>query len=325
MISLIVTVLNEGESIHRLMRSLACQTFKPDEVVIVDGGSQDDTVAAIRSYADQLPLRVLVEPGCNISAGRNRAIIAAQGDIIAVTDAGVELHPGWLEQITRPLLENPSLNVVSGFFDAAPQTVFEAAMGAAVLPLVDEVNPHTFLPSSRSIAFRKSAWEKAGGYPEWLDYCEDLILDFRLRAVAGNFGFAPDARVNFRPRGSLKAYFKQYYRYARGDGKADLWRKRHVIRYMTYLVAAPLLVLASLKIHKLVWLLFLPGGLVYLHQPYRRLPTVMRRLPHVTARDWLYAAALVPVIRIMGDVAKMLGYPVGWLWRWPNNPPDWKL
>lgn len=325
MITVIATVLNEGDSIHRLLRSLTCQTRKPDEVVIVDGGSSDNTVVVIQSYADQLPLRVLVEPGCNISAGRNRAIAAAQGDIIAVTDAGVELHPDWLEQITRPLLENPLSNVVSGFFDAAPQTVFEAAMGATVLPLADEVNPQTFLPSSRSVAFRKSAWEKVGGYPEWLDYCEDLILDFRLQAVAGAFAFAPDARVKFRPRGSLKAYFKQYYRYARGDGKADLWRKRHAIRYATYLLAVPLLLLAGLKIHPLVWLLFLPGGLVYLRQPYRRLPVVMRRLPNVTPLDWLYAAALVPVLRGLGDVAKMLGYPVGWLWRLRNHPPDWKL
>ncbi|MBZ0289893.1 MAG: glycosyltransferase, partial [Anaerolineae bacterium] len=104
MISLIATVLNEGESIHRLMRSMAAQTRLPDEVVIVDGGSRDNTVSIIETYRDQLPLRVLVEPGCNISAGRNRAIAAARGDIIVSTDAGVELAPDWLELITRPLL-----------------------------------------------------------------------------------------------------------------------------------------------------------------------------------------------------------------------------
>ena len=120
-----------------------------------------------------------------------------------------------------------------------PQTPFEIAMGATVLPTLAEVDPATFLPSSRSVAFTKTAWAAAGGYPEWLDYCEDLIFDFRLREVAGPFGWAPDAVAHFRPRGSLAAFFKQYYRYARGDGKADLWRKRHAIRYATYLVALP--------------------------------------------------------------------------------------
>lgn len=324
MITVIATVLNEGQSIHRLMRSLAAQTCPPDEVVIVDGGSRDNTAAIIESYAGQLPLRLLVEPGCNISTGRNRAIAAARSDILAVTDAGVTLHPDWLEHLTRPLLHNPSLNAVGGFFDADPQTAFEAAMGATVLPLADEINPATFLPSSRSVAFRKAAWAAAGGYPEWLDYCEDLIFDFRLQAAAGDFAFAPGARVDFRPRGSLRAFFKQYYHYARGDGKADLWRKRHAIRYATYLLAAPTIALAGLKLHRLAWLLFLPGALVYLRQPYRRLPVMMRRLPSAGASNWLQAIALVPVIRVVGDVAKMIGYPVGWLWRLRHRPPAWR-
>jgi glycosyltransferase involved in cell wall biosynthesis len=393
MISLIATVLNEGASIHRLMRSLAAQTRLPDEVVIVDGGSTDDTVAIIQTYADRLPLRVLVEPGCNISAGRNRAIAAARGDIIAGTDAGVELAPDWLENITRPLLNDPAVQVVGGFFDAQANTPFELAMGATVLPLADEINPATFLPSSRSVAFRKTAWEAVGGYPEWLDYCEDLIFDLRLKKyfsdqspvasrqqdektdisrqlpatshqqkteeiVSGEpltsriqnsalgtqhselkpstshpapstwLVFEPDARVAFRPRGSLRSFFRQYYLYARGDGKADLWRKRHAARYLTYLVAAPVALALGLRIHPLLWLLVIPGAVYYLRQPYRRL-SILRRRPEYAALLSRQQAArstflFIPVIRVVGDIAKMLGYPVGWAWRLRHRPLDWR-
>jgi hypothetical protein len=409
-ISVIATVLNEGESIRRLMDSLAAQTRPPDEVVIVDGGSRDNTIAILQEYAGRLPLRVLVEPGCNISAGRNRAIAAAQGDVIASTDAGVVLSTGWLEHLTAPF-DNPAVQVVSGFFRAEACTPFELAMGATVLPLADEIDPTTFLPSSRSVAFRKSAWAAVGGYPEWLDYCEDLIFDLRLkqqlkvkslklkgelpvasyqlpesekekgkrkkekelpmmsdqlqvdsqkpvakdetgqpsdfdssliphpssllllstqhsaRSTSG-FAFAPDALVDFRPRGSLRAFYKQYYRYARGDGKADLWRKRHAIRYLTYLVAAPGLLLAGLRIHPLLWALYLPGAVYYFGQPYRRLPKLLqqpenRALVH-TPGALLRVLLLIPVIRVVGDVAKMLGYPVGWWWRLRNRPLDWR-
>ncbi len=320
-ISLIATVLNEGDSLHRLMHSIAAQTCPPDEVVIVDGGSRDHTVAIIESYTDRLPLRLLVEPGCNISAGRNRAIAAARGDIIAVTDAGVSLEPDWLQRLVQPLLGDASLQVASGFFQADPQSIFEAAMGAAVLPRRDEINPTTFLPSSRSLAFRKSAWAAVGGYPEWLDYCEDLIFDLRLKQLAPDFAFVPDAIVHFRPRGSLPAFFKQYYRYARGDGKADLWRKRHAIRYLTYLVAAPLVLVLALLVHPLLWLLYIPGAAVYLYTPYRRLPAILKRAPNLGI---LYAIFLVPIIRVVGDLAKMLGYPVGWYWRLRHAPPDWR-
>lgn len=334
MISLIATVLNEGESIHRLMRSMAAQTRPLDEVVIVDGGSRDDTVSIIQSYADRLPLRVLVAPGCNISAGRNRAIAAAKGDIIVSTDAGVELVPDWLDKLTQPLLNDPKVGVSCGFFNAEATTLFELAMGATVLPLVDEINPATFLPSSRSIAFRKAAWEAVGGYPEWLDYCEDLVFDLRLKllstqhpAPGTQFAFVPDAVVAFRPRGSLLSFFKQYYRYARGDGKADLWRKRHAARYLTYLVAAPLWLLGAL-VHPLLWLLFIPGAVYYFRQPYQRLHTLRHRPENAVLLSTWYSAfstfLLIPVIRVVGDVAKMIGYPVGIAWRRAHHPPDWR-
>ena len=324
MITLIATVLNEGDNIHHLMNGLLQQTRQADEIIIVDGGSTDQTVEIMQSYTDRLPLRVLIEPGCNISQGRNTAIHAAQGDLLAITDAGVRLTETWLERITQPLLDSSEVHVVAGFFRADPQTTFETAMGATVLPLENEITPETFLPSSRSIALRKEAAEAVAGYPEWLDYCEDIIFDLRLKATQPPFAFVPDAVVYFRPRGSMKAYFKQYYLYARGDGKADLWRKRHAIRYLTYFAAAPLISWLSLAVHPAFLLLFLLGGVLYLKQPYQRMPVLMKTAPDTSSVALGLVILLIPIIRIVGDIAKMIGYPVGWRWRIQNRPPDWK-
>lgn len=324
MISVIATVFNEGDNIHHLLDTLAAQTRPADEIIIVDGGSTDDTVARMHAYADRLPLTVLVEPGCNISMGRNVAMRHAHGDILAITDAGVRLESDWLACITHPLRDDPALQVACGFFEADPQNVFEVALGATTLPLVDEIDPATFLPSSRSVAVRRELALRVGGYPEWLDYCEDLIFDLRMKQLSASFAFAPQAVAHFRPRPSLQAYFKQYYRYARGDGKADLWRKRHLIRYVTYLIVVPVIFALSLAWHPAAWLLYLVGGAVYLRAPYRRLPVIMRRLPDVTILHWLQAIVLIPVLRVAGDIAKMLGYPVGWRWRWQHQPPDWR-
>ena len=323
-ISVIATVYNERESIHRLLASLCEQTRPPDEVVIVDGGSTDGTVEAMQPYTHRLPLRVIVAAGANISQGRNRAFAASTGTLIAITDAGVTLPPDWLEHLTAPFDRDEMPGVVAGFFQAEPHTVFEAAMGATVLPLVDDIDPATFLPSSRSVAVRRSVYERVGGYPEWLDYCEDLIFDLRLKPLTP-FAFAPGACVGFRPRGGMWAFFKQYYRYARGDGKADLWRKRHAIRYLTYLVGLPALLMLGAGVHPGWWGLLVAGGVYYLWGPYRRLPVVLRGYAHrLTAFDVAYAVLLVPVIRIVGDVAKMLGYPVGWRWRLQQRPPAWR-
>ena len=312
-VSVIATVKNEAQTVHRLLDSLAAQTRPPDEVVIVDGGSTDGTVEVLEGYASggALPLKVLVRPGTNISQGRNAAIAETTGEIIASTDAGVRLSPDWLEELVKPFEKGRELYVVSGFFAPDPQSVFETALGATVLPVLADVKPDKFLPSSRSVAFRKEAWKRVGGYPEWLDYCEDLVFDFKLREL-GPFAFAPRALAYFRPRKSLGDFFQQYYRYARGDGKADLWRVRHAIRYATYLIALPAIFLLGLWRTPLWWLLFLAGGAVMFWTPYKRLWPMIKSY---SLADKIKAILWAPIIRVMGDIAKMVGYPVGVLWR----------
>ena len=334
-VSVIATVYNERASIERLLDSLAAQTRRPDEVVICDGGSSDGTAAAIRAYAarypDRLPnLRVIDAPGANISRGRNLAIAAAHGPIIAATDAGVRLEPTWLAKLVEPWTRDAGTLAAAGFFTPDAEGVFPAAMAASVLPLRDDIDPARFLPSSRSVAFTKAAWERAGGYPEWLDYCEDLLFDFAINAQAperpSGFAWAPDALVHFRPRASLRSFWTQYYRYARGDGKADLWRKRHAIRYATYFVALPLLLghaWFGFFARWLGWVGLLAGVVLYCRRPWQRLRVLGAAL---TPGQRLAAAALVPVIRVTGDLAKMAGYPVGLAWRRRRRGaiPDWR-
>ena len=320
-LTLISTVLNEARSLPTLLDSIAAQTRQPDEVVICDGGSTDGTLELLRRE-QRFPLRVIERPGANISQGRNAAIEAAAGEVIASVDAGVRLDPQWLEKLVAqitPTQPSPATNsasqgraVVSGFFLPEVHTPFEVAMGATVLPQLGEIQPETFLPSSRSVAFTKAAWQSVGGYPEWLDFCEDLVFDFALLEKYRPFAFAPEAIAYFRPRSSLRAFFKQYYLYARGDGKANLWLKRHLIRYATYFVALPGIAILGAVIHPGFWLLYFVGAAAYLKRPYQRLGSMLCQQQPMSQ---LKAIGWVPIIRIAGDIAKMIGYPVGVGWR----------
>ncbi|MFN8534893.1 MAG: glycosyltransferase [Dehalococcoidia bacterium] len=310
--SLCLTVLNEEATIDELFRSILAQTRLPDEVVIADGGSHDGTVLRIRAYQDRLPIRLVAAEG-NISTGRNAAIRAATGEIVAVTDAGVRLAPDWLADLADAI--EGGADVAAGFFLADPRSTFEVAMGATVLPEEREIDPERFLPSSRSIAFRRTVWERSGGYPEWLDYCEDLLFDFAYRRAGFREAWVPSAVAHFRPRGSLRSFWLQYFRYARGDGKADLWRKRQAARYLTYGVAAPLLLLAGLR-SRLAWLVLLAGFLAYLRTPLRR---YLRQSASLLPAQRLLGVLWLPVIRVVGDLAKLAGYPAGVWWRIRRN------
>lgn len=325
-VSVVATVYNEENSIKTLMDSLLNQSRQPDEIVICDGGSRDDTAAILNGFLEEAPgLRILVEQGANISRGRNRAICEAAGPIIACTDAGVWLHPAWLEELMAPFeagtaSEEDSVKAVAGFFLPDVSGPFQAAMGATVLPMEEEIAPERFLPSSRSIAFSKALWRRVGGYPEWLDYCEDLVFDLRIKEaeVEPVFAWAPRAVAHFRPRTDLKSFWLQYYRYARGDGKADLWRMRHAIRYAIYLLLIPALLGHALwgqEARWLGWLGLVGGGVVNCAGPWRRLRHLAKDLPFFAG---VQAALFVPLIRLTGDLAKMTGYPVGLNWRRRN-------
>ncbi len=317
MISLILTVKNEASSLPGLLDSISAQTRLPDEIVVVDGGSTDDTLAVLHTYAKRLPLKIICEPG-NISQGRNTAIRASSGDIICSTDAGVRLDPGWVAELVKPFDDGASavVDVVAGFFVPDPHGVFETALAATTLPALADIRPTQFMPSSRSVAFRKSAWAKVNGYPEWLDFCEDLIFDFALRDAGFAFDFAPRAVAHFRPRSSLRTFFKQYYQYARGDGKANLFFRRHLVRYATYLIALPLVIAMTAIVPLWSIPLWLCAAGFMFFTPYKRLIPMFSKFPLI---DKLHAIAWVPIFRITGDVAKMIGYPAGVRWRMKNR------
>jgi glycosyltransferase involved in cell wall biosynthesis len=306
-VSLIVTVRNEEATIGELLDSMLHQTRRPDEVVINDCRCTDGTMAIVEPYRDRLPL-CTTAGGNNIPEGRNTAIRAARGPLIACTDAGLWLDPHWLERIVAPL-EQGDVELAAGFFQVDPRSPFERILGAInYYRGVEEVDPRKFLPSGRSMAFTRAAWETVGGFPEDLPYCEDLIFSRRLLQAGYRKCFVPDAVVFFRPRSSVPAFFRQYRNYAYGDGLANLWPRRHALRYGSY--AAGLGLLAAGVYWPLLWLLLALGSLGYLWPFYRRLWPALPKL----SPAWRIAAFfLVPLLRIVGDAAKMAGYLQG---RW---------
>jgi glycosyltransferase involved in cell wall biosynthesis len=307
--ALIMTVLNEEASLREFLSGLERQSVLPAEIIITDGGSVDRTVEILESWniPEGVGLRVISVAGSNISCGRNVAIERTTSNRIVVTDAGTGLDPNWLRELQHGLDEGA--DVVSGFFTPSGQTLFQKTLARAVTPVLREIDHETFLPSSRSVGFTKQAWADAGGYPEWLDYCEDLVFDLAMRANGAHFTFAPKAVVTWSARSNLLSFAKQYYRYARGDGKAGLFARRHAARYLAYAFGCFL----ALKGASHPWL-FSPlaiGFLGYQSKFVRRIWD--DRVPF--GKSLPAALALTPALVVFGDLSKMVGYPAGLVWR----------
>src|SRR5438270_12097072 len=88
-ISIIIPALNEEKMIGRCLESLTRLAFARDrfEVLVVDYGSRDNTLAIVESFTDRLNLKVLQQAGVRISALRNLGARSAAGDFLAFLDA----------------------------------------------------------------------------------------------------------------------------------------------------------------------------------------------------------------------------------------------
>ncbi len=303
-VSLVSTVLNERATIGALIDAIEAQTRPPDEILIVDGGSTDGTAQILESWAARNPLvRVRTVTGANISAGRNAAIGEAAGPVIAVTDAGAAPEPEWLEALAAGFEHHQGADVVMGFYRPDPRSAFERIFSCLNLPDVAEVDPATFMPSSRSVAFRKEAWEKAGGYPEWLAIGEDMYFNFRMVQQGAVRVFAPEALVNWRLRPDLRSTYRQYFRYAEGDGKGGMYPKRHALRFGTYAGVLLVLILSMRR----------PGALLVLAValPVRMFPAYRRAARRLSRRELALALVALPALETFIDVAKMAGYLSG--------------
>ena len=243
--ALIATLFNEADNVVRWWECLQVQTVLPDEIVIVDGGSQDGTWEKLQSLAAQSRVSVrLDQRRCNIAAGRNRAIQLTDADIIAATDAGSFMAPDWFGEIAQPLVQQPEIDVVAGLsvsvFENEFQKFLEPFEGQPVVP----VRLDKFDPSSRNIAFRRQAWADAGGYPEWLTLTgEDALFNFELHKIGKRFFYNPKAVVRWPVRRTAADYFNMLRNYGYGAAEAQIYAP-YFRRRLLLTVCPPLLLLS---------------------------------------------------------------------------------
>lgn len=296
-VTLISTVKDAAEHVGAFLDSVRAQTRPPDEIVIVDGGSTDGTLEILRAEDG---ITVLHEPGANIARGRNLAIARASHDVIACSDADCVLDPRWLEEILRPI--EAGADVAMGTYEPIVEGFLQACVASLNLPDPSELDEARFMPSSRSVAFRRSAIEAAGGYPEWLDVGEDMYVDHRWRALGLDMRLARGAVARWRLRPDLPSTFRQYFRYAWGDAVAGMHPERHAIRFAAY---GGLLSAWGCR-RRWPRAITVVAGLAYARTPLAR---ALRRLR--SPRERAVALVAVPALLAFVDLAKMAGYLAG--------------
>jgi cellulose synthase/poly-beta-1,6-N-acetylglucosamine synthase-like glycosyltransferase len=299
--SLIITVFNEENNIRKLLLALKKQTVMVRELIIVDGGSTDRTWDILKAETKKWPeLHIFLVPG-NRSVGRNFGVNRAHFPIIVFTDAGCTPENDWLEEITRPFLDS-KIMVVSGYYRGLPQNLFQSCLVPFVLVMPDRVNKYNFLPSTRSMAIRRSAWNKSGGFDPKLTHNEDYAFAKWLEKMGFKFFFAPDAVVGWQPRKNLRQASWMFTRFAIGDIQAGLIRPRIKFLFMRYLLFI-YLVMLTIQIHTLFWPLLAITFAYFIWSIAKNYKYIKK----MGAIFWL------PVLQVTADFSVMFGTLVGFI------------
>lgn len=223
--TLVSTVFNEAKRIDQTISDLMQQTCQPSEIIITDAGSTDGTYERLLRWKESssVPIVVLRKVKCNVAEGRNMAIREAKYNIIVSTDFGCRFHPNWFESLTSPFA-NACVNVVSGAYTVLEKDQITLAAKAAYIlsnGYKSDVNDARFIPSSRSIAYKKEVFDKVGGYCEWLTLAADDLV-FGKEILAKGYQLYPVDKpyVYWIRHATAKGFVKEAGRYGLGDGEA---------------------------------------------------------------------------------------------------------
>ncbi len=291
--TLVITVLNEEKSISQLVKSLLTQILAKDQVIIVDGGSTDKTIEVVRLLQKKYKFVKLYKKKGNISVGRNYGIKMSKSEIIVLTDAGCITKKDWLSKITAPF-KDQSVDMVAGFYEMTGDHDFQKAARFFLGVLPQNYDKDNFLPSGRSMAFKKSLWKKIGGFNENLtDAGEDTLFNIEAVKKHAKIVRVKKAIVYWETPKNINQVSKKFFRYALAD--AEIFNLTKTFQKHT-------LKIISIYIRYLIFLIFPPFFLIYLYYSIYKFRNVKK--------NW-QTTLIIPIIQLTSDFSVMSGFIYG--------------
>lgn len=213
------------------------------EVILVVAPSSDATGRIAEGLArDDARVRVVANPGSTTPRALNIGVAAASHDIIVRVDAHGELAPEYIATAVE-LLERTGAANVGGVMDACGRTDFEKAvavaytsrlgLGGSAFHLGDA--PEGPAETVFLGVYRKADLQAVGGFDPTFDRAQDWELNYRLRQSGRQVWFSPRLKVTYRPRSSVSALARQFFR--TGQWRREVMRRHRDTVSLRYLAA----------------------------------------------------------------------------------------
>ena len=217
-ISIIVPAYNAAKTIEETIVAVQKQTFQDWELIIVNDGSTDDTLAVVENITEP-KLKIISTENNGVAEARNIGSANAMGTYVAFLDADDLWVKNKLERQLQALEQNPDAVVAyswtcfmdregdSYVYHASSQYRYTGNVYARLL-VAD------FIHSGSNTLIRKSALDRVGGFDSKCNGCEDWDMWLRLSAI-GDFVVVPQHQIMYRRAfGSTTSDVKKMYRQA---------------------------------------------------------------------------------------------------------------
>jgi cellulose synthase/poly-beta-1,6-N-acetylglucosamine synthase-like glycosyltransferase len=229
LVSVIVPARDEEDSIGATLTALRRQDYPALQIIVVDGGSTDGTVAVVRRHMAEDPrIELLPNPRQIIPAALNIALAAARGRWVVRMDAHSTVDDGYVSAAVARLQEG-RWGGVGGRKDGVGMTPAGRAIAAALASRFGvggslyhygtTEQPVDHIPFG---AYPTELLRRLGGWDERLVANEDFEFDYRLRRAGEVLLFDPRLRISWKSRQTVRSLYRQYRRY--GAGKLDVAR-----------------------------------------------------------------------------------------------------
>lgn len=216
MYSIIIPVYNRPDETEDLLASLAAQTCRNFEVVVVEDGSTVPCREVIEKYAQTIPVKYFFKPNEGRSIARNYGMEHAEGDCFIFFDSDCVIPADYFEKLERMSAEEPF--DCFGGPDAADAsfTPVQKAINHAMTSFLTtggirggKVRLEKFAPRTFNMGFTREVYDKVGGFREM--FSEDIDMSTRIRLAGFSIGLYPELPVYHKRRVDFRKFLRQVY------------------------------------------------------------------------------------------------------------------
>ena len=214
--SIIIPVYNRIDEVRDLMESLAHQSCKDFEVVIVEDGSSAPCKDVVEEYSDRVNASYYYKENEGRSIARNHGLERAKGDYFIFFDSDCVIPPDYFKTLSDAL-DKKTLDCFGGP-DAAHESfsTTQKAINYSMTSFLTtggirggKVQLEKFVPRTFNMGYSRKVYEKVGGFREM--FSEDIDMSTRIRQAGFSIGLIREAYVYHKRRVNMKLFTRQVY------------------------------------------------------------------------------------------------------------------